>query len=83
MKTVNVATLKQNLSAYLHVVEQGDEVLVTSHRRHIARLVPENNSGVTIRPPSLPLRTLASIRGVTPVKAVSAEKILLADRKAR
>jgi antitoxin (DNA-binding transcriptional repressor) of toxin-antitoxin stability system len=83
MKTANVAILKQNLSAFLHLVEQGDEVVVTSHRRQIARLIPENSSRIAIRPPSIPLSALTSIRGVKALKAVSAGKMLLADRARR
>ncbi|MFA6291153.1 MAG: type II toxin-antitoxin system prevent-host-death family antitoxin [Victivallales bacterium] len=83
MKTANVAILKQNLSAYLRLVEQGDEVVVTSHRRQIARLIPESGSRLAIRPPSMPLSTLASVRGVKALKAVSAGKMLLADRGRR
>jgi len=83
MKTASVATLKQNLSEYLHFVEQGDEVLVTSHRRHIARLVPEHSSGLAIRPPSLPLSALNKIGGVKLMKPFSTEQILLADRGRR
>lgn len=83
MKTVNVATLKQRLSEYLRVVEQGDEVLVTSHRRHIARLVPENGTGLAIRPPSLPLSALGAVRGVKLSKPFSAGQLLLEDRGRR
>jgi prevent-host-death family protein len=83
MKTANVATLKQNLSEYLRFVEQGDEVLVTSHRRHIARLVPEHGTGPTIRAPTLPLSALDGIRGVKLAKPFSAEQALLADRGRR
>jgi len=83
MKTANVATLKQNLSSFLHMVEQGDEVVVTSHRRQVARLIPEGGSQLAIRPPSLPVNALSSIRGVKPTKAASGEKMLLADRGRR
>lgn len=83
MKTANVAALKQHLSAYLHLVEQGDEVVVTSHRRQIARLIPESATHAAIRPPSLPLSALASVTGVKPARSVSATNLLLADRERR
>lgn len=83
MKTANVAKLKENLSAYLHDVEQGDEVLVTSHRRPVARLVPENSSSGSVRPPSLPLHTLKDLRGVKPGAPLSAVGELMADRRWR
>ena len=83
METVNVATLKQKLSAYLRRVEQGTDVVVTSHRRPIARLLPEDDSRLTIRPPSLPVSALTAVRGVRPAKAASTERLLLADRERR
>ena len=84
MKTANVAELKQNLSRYLRLVEQGDEVLVTSHHRPIARLVPEPGaSGLDVRPPSLPLSALDAIEGVTPATPFSAGRVLSAERRRR
>ena len=83
MKTVNVATLKQKLSEYLHFVEQGDEVTVTSHRRPIARLISENGGDRAIRPPTQPMSALRKIRGVTVSKPFSAVQTLLSDRGSR
>jgi prevent-host-death family protein len=83
MKTTSVAMLKQNLSAYLHCVEEGDEVLVTSHRKPVARLIPETDLPFVIRPPSLSLKKLKGIRGVSPKKGVSSLDILLSDRERR
>jgi len=83
MKTVNVATLKQKLSEYLHFVEQGDEVTVTSHRRPIARLISENGGDRAIRPPTQPMSALRKIRGVTVSKPLSAVQTLLSDRGRR
>ena len=83
MTTVNVATLKQKLSEYLHLVEQGHEVMVTSHRRPVARLVPENGTGLAIRPPTRPVSALANIRGVKLRKPFSAVQALLDDRVRR
>ena len=40
MQTVNIAELKNNLSAYLELVRAGEEVLVKDRHRPIARLVP-------------------------------------------
>jgi prevent-host-death family protein len=82
-ETVSVATLKQNLSAYLRMVERGDEVLVTSHRRPVARLVPDNGADTAIRPPTLPISALANIRGVRLRKPFSAVQVLLEDRRRR
>ena len=83
MKTVSVAVLKQKLSEYLRLVEQGDEVTVTSHRRPIARMVPDNGTGLAIRPPTLPVSALANIRGVRLRKPFSAVQVLIEDRRRR
>ena len=83
MTTVNVATLKQKLSEYLHLVEQGEEVMVTSHRRSIARMVPDNGSGVGVRPPTLPITALKRVKGVTPLKGFSVDADLAWDRGQR
>jgi prevent-host-death family protein len=40
MVRVNVAALKANLSKYLRLAKQGDEVVVMSHREEIARIGP-------------------------------------------
>lgn len=40
MHTVNIADLKNNLSAYLARVRAGEELLVKDRHRPIARLVP-------------------------------------------
>lgn len=83
MKTVSVATLKQKLSEYLRFIEQGDEVVVTSHRRPVARLVPDNGMGVVIRPPTLPITALKRVKGVTPLKGYSVDADLAWDRARR
>ena len=40
MRTVNIADLKNNLSAHLECVRAGEELLVKDRNRPIARLVP-------------------------------------------
>lgn len=40
MVKVNVATLKAELSRYLELVENGEQVLVTSHGKEIAKIAP-------------------------------------------
>jgi prevent-host-death family protein len=39
-RTVNIAELKNNLSAYLEQVKNGEELIVKDRNRLIARLVP-------------------------------------------
>jgi prevent-host-death family protein len=83
MKTVSVATLKQKLSEYLRLVEQGDEVVVTSHRRPVARLTAEDGRDLTIRPPTQALSALRRVRGVRVPNPFSAVQTLLHDRERR
>jgi prevent-host-death family protein len=40
MESVSVAKLKSNLSRYLAAIRKGTEIVVTSHRHPIARIVP-------------------------------------------
>jgi prevent-host-death family protein len=40
MKRASISELKTSLSAYLHRVKRGEEILVTERGRPIARLVP-------------------------------------------
>jgi prevent-host-death family protein len=66
MKTVSVAALKNQLSAYLHAVQEGEEICITSHSRPVARLVPEKkeSSPFPLQIPDHPLRSLKQIKGV-------------------
>jgi prevent-host-death family protein len=40
MPKVNVATLKAELSHYLRAAENGEQIMVVSHGREIAKIVP-------------------------------------------
>lgn len=40
MQAVNIAELKNNLSAYLEQVKNGEELIVKDRNRPVARLVP-------------------------------------------
>ena len=80
MTTVNTATLKQKLSHYLAVAREEKEVLITSHKRVIARLLADD--GVTGRlpliPPTRPTSDLKAIGGfgldADPVKQLMQER---------
>jgi len=80
MTTVNTSTLKQKLSHYLGLARQGKDVLITSHKRVIARLLAED--GVTGRlpliPPTRPVSELKDIGGfgldADPVKQLMQER---------
>jgi prevent-host-death family protein len=84
MITANVATLKQKLSHYLRLVEAGDQVVVTSHRRPVARLVPETGEEPVVRPPSRPVQDLLSLPIVASEQGVrDVVEVLVEDRRRR
>ncbi len=45
MREVGTFEAKNKLSELLDLVEQGEEVLITRHGRHVARLVPPAGAG--------------------------------------
>ncbi len=45
MRVVNVAELKNKLSAYLDEVERGEEILVKNRKKAVARITPASPSG--------------------------------------
>lgn len=44
MKNVNVAELKNKLSAYLDQVEQGEEIVVKNRAKAVAKIIPLKSS---------------------------------------
>lgn len=83
MNTVNVATLKEKLSYYLGLVKKGQEVVVTSHRHPVARILPSDAPTVRILEPTRPVKDLLKIKGVKRRRSVSAVETLLSDRRRR
>jgi prevent-host-death family protein len=41
MQTIAIAQAKNNFSAMLHVVESGEDVVLTRHGKPVARIIPE------------------------------------------
>ena len=66
IEQVNTATLKQQLCHYLGLVRQGKEVLITSHKRIVARLLgrDEGESRLPLREPKASPASLKEIGGV-------------------
>ncbi len=83
MKYVNVATLKEQLSKYLHEAESGSEVIVTSHRRPIATLTGYGSGSSRIRKPLRPTADLKKVQGVSTAKGKSTLTLLQEDRRKR
>jgi prevent-host-death family protein len=83
MNIVNVANLKEKLSHYLSLVKQGQEVVVTSHRHRIARILPASAPTVEITEPTRPVKDLKKIKGVKLGRSISGLNTLLDDRRRR
>ena len=83
MNIVNVAILKEKLSYYLNLVKSGEEVVVTSHRQRVARILPANAPSAEIIEPTRPVEELRRIKGIKPRRSVSGVKALLDDRRRR
>ena len=83
MNIVNVAMLKEKLSYYLNLVKSGEEVIVTSHRHQVARILPVAAPSAEIIEPTRPVKDLRKIKGVKLRRTVSGVKSLVDDRRRR
>ena len=83
MITVNVATLKEKLSHYLKLVKEGGEVMVTSHRHRVARILPASTPHSQPVEPTRDAKDVLKLKGVKRRRSVSAVKTLLEDRQRR
>jgi prevent-host-death family protein len=83
MNIVNVAILKEKLSYYLNLVKSGEEVVVTSHRHRVARILPVTAALTEIVQPTRPVKDLRRIKGIKSRRSVSGVKSLLDERRRR
>lgn len=83
MRNVNVAKLKESLSTYLYQVQEGEEIVVTSHQRPVARIVSYATGDLVIVPPTRPLSDLRGVRGITLESGLRADAMLIEDRRRR
>ena len=83
MELVGVAQLKSKLSHYLAAVKRGKEIIVTSHRHSIARIVPLDKTGADLKiiPACKPVSSLRKLKAVKLKVDLVAD--LLADRRRR
>jgi prevent-host-death family protein len=84
MESVSVASLKSNLSRYLAAVRRGKEIVVTSHRHPIARIVPAEQTfedELKIIPAKKPVSSLKKIKGIK--LSFDPVEVLLEDRRRR
>jgi prevent-host-death family protein len=83
MNIVNVAILKEKLSYYLNLVKSGEEVVVTSHRHRVARILPVTAPSADIVEPTRPVKDLRKVKGIKSRRSPSGVKSLLDDRRRR
>lgn len=83
MTVVNVATLKEKLSYYLGLVKDGQEIVVTSHRHPVARILPPSTPSAEVTKPSRPVKDLKKVTGIKRRRSMSAVQRLLDDRRRR
>lgn len=86
MTKASIAELKAAPGRYVRMAERGETVVVTSHRRPVARLVKAESEQVSHVPIITPTRDISSLNDVKPVrlrKPVDGVKVLLGDRRRR
>ncbi len=83
MESVSVAQLKSKLSQYLAAVQNGKEIVVTSHRHSIARIVPVEKTAAELEiiPAKKPVSSLKKIKGIK--LTFDPVEFLLEDRRRR
>jgi len=83
MDIVNIATLKEKLSHYLKLVQQGQEVVVTSHRHRVARILPISAPSLYLKKPSRPVEDLLGLQKTKLRPGASSLDTLIQDRRRR
>jgi len=49
MKTIAVNNLKNNIIKFLEIVKHGEELIITSHRKQIAKIIPPEDEIIKAR----------------------------------
>jgi prevent-host-death family protein len=85
MSTVSTADLKQQLSRYLHRAQAGEDVIVTSHHRPVARLTTfaVSPQRLALIPPRRPKNALLLLGRIALRKGCDPVALLLEDRARR
>lgn len=83
MRVVSMVGLKEKLSYYLNLIKAGEEVVVTSHRHRVARILPVTTPATEIVKPTRSVRDLQKLKGVKLKQVVSRVTALLDDRRRR
>ena len=87
LKTVNLATLKAELSRYVRAARAGEEVIVLDRQTPVAKLVPyreEHPSKLLVHKPAADPAGLAAMKlPPIPRKRIDSVAVLLEDRRQR
>ncbi|MGC4173745.1 type II toxin-antitoxin system Phd/YefM family antitoxin [Demequina sp.] len=81
MRSISVGELRQNPTEALAAVEAGESVVVTRHRRPIAKLVPVDRTPLTLIPARNPNGPRLSDRPNMPRRTYEETEALLAEMK--
>jgi|APFre7841882724_1041349.scaffolds.fasta_scaffold38470_2 prevent-host-death family protein len=96
MRTVSIRELKSSLSAHLREVQRGEEIVVTSRGKEVARILPAQSAqsrsateadaiaALRAQPwlrPSSAKRALPALTLPWPKRARSLSELVLADRE--
>lgn len=86
--SVNVATLKAQLSKYLRLVQEGEPVVILDHKLPVARLIPyEDHKGIalSVTHAAQSFSDFSKMRGqkTTQSLVMDSLQILLKDRASR
>ncbi|HYJ16867.1 MAG TPA: type II toxin-antitoxin system prevent-host-death family antitoxin, partial [Candidatus Limnocylindria bacterium] len=63
MITIDVTTFKNRLGHYLRLVRRGNEIVITSHTQHVARILPYAMSIGEIIEATRPVSDLMKVKG--------------------
>ena len=84
MKTVSVASFKSHLRHFLELAKHGEEVVITSHRHPVGKLVPHvQREKLRILSARRPFSALWKLKGVKPLRPVNVVALLREDRDRR
>ena len=84
MKKVSIVELKARLSQYLGMVQEGETVYITSHRRPVAQLSPSQlDESLQVHPPEHDMSRLRSVKGIKPSSGRGGVEELLQERRRR
>jgi len=84
---INIGTLKAHLAKYLRLVQSGEEVVITDHKRPVARIIPfKANTPLEFLPARIDFKTLVAKIKINPLEnklKIDSLSLLLEERGSR